>query len=30
MTAEDDRTLFPLDAAHTIRMPTPGGQATVV
>ena len=28
--AEDDRTLIALDADHTIRMPAPGGQATVV
>lgn len=30
MTAEDDRTIIALDADHTIRMPAPGGQATVV
>src|SRR3982751_581486 len=30
MMAEDDRTIIALDADHTIRMPAPGGQATVV
>ena len=28
--AEDDRTVIALDADHTIRMPAPGGQATMV
>lgn len=28
--AEDDRTVIAFDADHTIRMPTPGGQATVM
>src|SRR5689334_9837855 len=27
---EDDRTVIAFGADHTIRMPTPGGQATVV
>jgi type VI secretion system protein ImpK len=30
MMAEDDRTIIALDADQTIRMPAPGGQATVV
>jgi len=30
MMAEDDRTIIASDPDHTIRMPAPGGQATVV
>jgi type VI secretion system protein ImpK len=30
MTAEDDRTVIAFGADHTLRMPAPGGQATVV